>query len=166
MISNRTKLSLCQYLDMHALEFLELLFPKHGLTTGYPMSGGKLYWIQDLLNSATPEQIHSLLDEILRTQGDLRSRISPKYKHDERWDDLIRCLTLDGYKVKGKSLTAVDPTVEGAVSFEDDLSKELARSGLADSDKILQMLEKSASAFRATPPNHNDCLNFIEKFFC
>ncbi len=34
------------------------------------------------------QELRSVLEEIIRTQGDLRYRISAKYRYDERWADL------------------------------------------------------------------------------
>ena len=53
-----------------------------------------------------------MLDEAGRTQGNLRSQVSPKYRYDEREADLSRCLELDGYRVTGNGLEQIEPTME------------------------------------------------------
>ena len=37
---------------------------------------------------AAEEQIHAVLREVVRIKGDLRSRVTPRNRHDERFDDL------------------------------------------------------------------------------
>ena len=58
--------------------------------------------IQQSITDANDEQLHGLLEEVVRTIDDLRYRVSPRYRFDQRWDDLIRCLFLDGYKVENR----------------------------------------------------------------
>ena len=99
-----------------------------------------------------------MLDEVVRTSGDLRARTNPKYRHDQRWEDLLRCLTLDGYRVDGKQVVPVDPTIRGTAAVDDDLSSELKASGLGEAINVLQLLENSPDAFRKAPPDYNACL--------
>jgi hypothetical protein len=110
------------------------------------------------LRDATDGQLMSLLDEIIRTRGDLRTRITPRYRHDERWEDLRRCLELDGYRVDENRLIPIDPTISGEIPIDDDLSSDLRRSGLRQGDEIIQLMETSAEAFRKTPPDYNGSL--------
>jgi hypothetical protein len=86
-------------------------------------------------------------------------RVSPKYRYDERFDDLERCLQLDGYRLDDSGLTSLDPSVVGVVSLDDDLKKELSLSGLPNVTQVIQKLEDSANAFRSSKPNYNACLN-------
>ena len=156
MLSSRTKLSLCQYLYLQDRSFASVLLEKYGLHDNYsvPFIDG----LRSLLLSASEDRVHSLLAEVIRTQGDLRNRVSPRYRYDERWDDLVRCLHLDGYTIRDKDLVAADPTIEASPPLEDDLSSELQRSGLSQALGITQLLEKSADAFRRIPPDYNGCL--------
>jgi hypothetical protein len=159
MLSLRSKLSLCQFLGLQDPGFLRATLQKHEI----PMRGW--YPVEDVVDvvrefifGATAGQLRSLLDEILRTQGDLRSRVSPRYRYDERWADLVRCLELDGYRVEGQNLQTVDPTIEHAAPLEDDLTTEIKRSGLPNVEGTLRVLENSADAYRRTPPDYNGCL--------
>jgi hypothetical protein len=161
MLSRRAKLSLCQLLELQDRSNLRVLFEKHGLYNEYLQAeyGSPLMdIIQQSITDANDEQLHGFLGEIVRTTGDLRYRVYPRYRYDERWDDLIRCLLLDGYKVEDKSLLSVDPAIEGAAPVEDDLTAAIIRSELAEKEEIVRLLESSANAFRRVPPDYNACL--------
>jgi len=160
MLSKRSKLSLCQLLELQDRSYLRVLFEKHGLYSDYLQAeyGSPLMdIIQQSITDANDEQLHGFLEEIVRTTGDLRYRVYPRYRYDQRWDDLIRCLLLDGYKVENSSLASVDPAIEG-VAPEDDLTAEISGSGLAEREEIIRLLESSANAFRRVPPDYNACL--------
>lgn len=164
MISNRSKSSLCLYLTLHNPADVRLFFDRYGIAMDPLLNEGMSFtpYIIDALRSsvfaATSEQLLVLLNGFVRTAGDLRSRISPRYRHDERWDDLCRCLQLDGYKIEGQNLITIEPEIEGASSREDDLTMELKHSRLEEVENILSLLEKSAQDFRKTPPDYNGCL--------
>jgi hypothetical protein len=99
-----------------------------------------------------------LVKELARTQADLRYRVDVGQRHDQRWDDFVRCLELDDYRIEDEKLVAIDPTIGDDPPIEDDFSTELAKTGLAEARQILQMLGRSAEAFREQPPNYNACL--------
>lgn len=123
------------------------------------MGGGvELNHFRQVIRGATQEQLHSLLGEIARTRGDLRNQVTPRYRFDERWEDLQLCLRLDGYIVNQNGVVPVDPTIEGVAVVEDDLSHELRRSGLQEAEDIIRTMENSAEAFRRNPPDYNACL--------
>ena len=94
----------------------------------------------------------------------MRTGVSPRYHFDERWTDLRLCLELDGYakerdeyEMEQDRFVPIEPIIEGAEAVEDDLTKELRRSGLPDIKGIIQVLDGSASAFRNS--DFNGCLN-------
>ena len=100
----------------------------------------------------------------VRTHGVLRYEISPKYRLDERWKDLLLCLELDGYRrgldEYGREMdtfVSTEPAIEGVLAVEDDLTAELRRSGLPDADDISRIIENSADAFRRG--DFNGCLS-------
>lgn len=155
MLSTRTKLSLIQYLQLFSQDLLSLLFRKHHCEVPYHAHTD---YLEDALSKSHPGQVASLLDEIVKTQGDLRSRISPRYRYDERWEDLTRCLLLDNYKIEDKRLVPIEPTLEGVAPVEDDLERELRNSGLHDFEEIIRLLNNSAEDFRKVPPDYNGCL--------
>jgi vacuolar-type H+-ATPase subunit E/Vma4 len=157
MLSSRARFSLYQYLALQDSDFLYTLFRKHGILADQ-VSVSTTRGLDSVLSKARREHIQTLLTEIVKTRGDLRCRVSPRQRYDERWDDLVQCLQLDGYRVDGRTLVTVDPTIEGAASVEDDLSVELRRSRLSEADNVLRMMETSAEAFREIPPNCNACL--------
>src|SRR5438067_1223419 len=128
MISRRTSLSLVQYLALQERVLVGLLFEKYGLAYSEQISCTEAYGLDftrvlsDSMAEARQDKIHAILDEILRTKGDLRSRVTPKYRHDERFDDLERCLFLDGFMIAGNQLVPQDPTITEASPVEDDLT--------------------------------------------
>ena len=164
MIGTRTLRSLAQYLELQAGELIALLLEKHGLHA-YEVSDavqyrtGLLAPLVESLDAGSEPQLSSLLDEIARTSGDLRNRVSPRYRYDERFTDLQRCLQLDGYLFEGNNLIPVDPSIVGTPPVEDDLTRELAESGLPKSSEVVRKLNESAESFRASTPNYNASLN-------
>jgi len=160
MIGSRTRYSLAQFLELHETAFAVVLVSKHGIRIS--VEDGKLLTeLAGCLRSASDERLLPLVEEIVRTGGDLRARVNPKYRYDERFSDLCRCLQLDGYLVEGKNLTQTDPSISDAPSLDDDLLQELKASGLSDAEEIAQKINASSESFRSSPPNYNACLNDI-----
>jgi hypothetical protein len=157
MISRRTQLSLIQYLELQEFAFTNLMLEKHGIAADY--SYQSLERLNSAIKEASTEKTHALLDEIIRTSGDLRNRISPRYRYDERFSDLEKCLLLDGYEIKSHKLTPIDPTIIETPSLEDDLTKILNQSGLSEAAAILKKLSDSAEAFCKSEPDFNGSLN-------
>ena len=87
MISDRTKLSLSQYLELRQDDLLSVLFEKHGLE----YFGKGIDQLVEAIRLVQSDQMSSLLDEIFRTEGNLRYNVNPKYRYDERRADLIQC---------------------------------------------------------------------------
>ena len=164
MISNRTRSSLCLYLSLHNPADVRILLDRHGIAMDNLLIRGMTYtpYVTDGLRSsilaATSEQLLDLLEGFVKTSGDLRSRISPRYRHKERWEDLFRCLLLDGYRVEGEKLILLDTSIDGVEPLEDDLTSELNRSGLESVTELLRIIDKSAEDFRKMPPDYNGCL--------
>jgi len=156
MLSKRTRLSVCQLLGAIEADFVHMLLVKHD----FPARDK--YHAQELLKQGlqgTPDHLQGLLDEIVRTRADLRAHRWGNTEHfDERWEDLARCLSLQGYRLDDGTLIAVDPTIEGTVQIEDDLVSELKRSRLNECQPVLLALEKSADDFRRIPADYNGCL--------
>lgn len=99
-----------------------------------------------------------VLSEVVATQGDLRTRVNPKYRFDERMRDLKQCLLLDGYIVQDERLVQTDPSIADAAPLEDDLMEALQNSGASRAQEIIAKINDSAGAFRATPPDYNASL--------
>jgi hypothetical protein len=115
--------------------------------------------LRDALTRIGRQEALSLLDEVARTEGDLRNRVAPRYRFDERWADLAKCLLLDGYLLGDKRFTPTDPSISDAVPLEDDLVQALRSCGAPHADDIIRKINDSSEAFRAQPPNYNACLN-------
>ena len=178
-LSQRSKLSLCQFLTLFDRDDLIPLFGKYGLSTdelenrwGHRQSTAAA--VREAVLPASASQLEGLVQELARTHGSMRTGVSPRYGFDDRWDDLRLCLELDGYTkerneydsvgdcffpVELDCFVPIEPVIEGADSVEDDLTKELQRSGLSDTEDILRVLDGSASAFRND--DFNGCLNNV-----
>jgi hypothetical protein len=161
MIGSRTRYSLAQFLELHETAFVVVLVSKHGIRISVEEDKRLLTELTGCLRSANDERLQSLLEEIARTGRDLRARVNPKYRYDERFSDLCRCLQLDGYFFEGESLTQTDPSIGDAPSFDDDLLQELKASALSDAEEIVGKINASSESFRSSPPNYNACLNDV-----
>lgn len=158
MIGSRTRLSLAQFLELQEYGVCTVLLNKYGIDSSlYPSQ--LLFGLKDLLSTMDQHRLLMLMDEIVRTDGDLRARVNPKYRFDERWADLTRCLVLDGYLVSGKQLIPIDPSISDAAAIDDDLIRELKACGAPRANEIIRKINDSSDAFRASPPNYNACLN-------
>lgn len=163
MISSRTRYSLIQFLDLQYDIFVIGLLRKYDLRTIGNCQEGRLFDFLDTnINlKDNREKLLLLVEEIARTSGDLRTRVIPHYRFDERFDDLRRCLQLDGYLIEEKSLTQIDPSINDAPPLDDDLIKVLKSSSLPEANDIIQKINDSTNAFTKLSPDYNACLNSI-----
>lgn len=159
MLSQRSLGSLAQFLELYDASFVLVLFSKHGLRLTVEGSALLLAVNSALQSQRESSAVAAMLEEMIRTRGDLRNRVTPRYRFDERFEDLTRCLLLDGYKAEGKTLVPLDPSIAETPPIEDDLVRALAAIDLDSNRAILQKLNDSAEAFRKTPPNYNACVN-------
>ena len=160
MLSSRTIYSLAQYLALQDQNFAGTLLTKHGLNGwSVQITTQVLSDAVAALQAGNEDHLSGLLDELAITRLDLRSRVSPKYRYDERFEDLLRCLQLDGYRLDDSGLTSLDPSVVGVPALDDDLKMELSASRLPSVAQVIQKLDDSANAFRSSNPNYNACLN-------
>ena len=174
-LSQRSKFSLCQFLALFERDDLVLLLGKYGLSTWGTQNRNAA--LREAVLQASVLQLGSLVQELARTHDSMRSGVAPRYRFDERWRDLCLCLKLDGYAkeqrndygpfgppavqgIEGKELACfvpIEPVIEGADPGEDDLIRELKRSGLSESEEIIRVLGNSADNFRGN--DFNGCLN-------
>lgn len=160
MIGSRSRYSLAQFLELQETSFVIVLMNKHG--TRISIENGKLIMaLVDNLRSLPDEDVLFVLNEIIRTRGDLRARVNPKYRFDERLADLIRCLELDGYFIRDEQLIQADPSISDTPPLDDDLIQELKASGLPSATEIISKIDGSSESFRKSTPNYNACLNDI-----
>ena len=162
MLSNRTKISLAQFLALQTDGAIALLCEKHGVEAPrFDYFPDRLSAFRGWLSKATEDPVMAILDEIIRTHSTVRAHVSPKYMFDERWEDLVRCLKLDGYHIdmSARTIRPVDPTIPAALPIEDDLTAEVGKSQLPEAAQIVSLLEKSGAAFRQSPPDFNGCLS-------
>lgn len=155
VVTKRTKLSLCQFLDLFDQDVVHILLEKHDITAwGYSQTE-----ISQALSEASQGSSESLIDELVRTNGDLRNRVSPRYRFDERWKDFKKCLLLDGFNVEEKAILRLEPVIESTEPVEDDLSNELNISTLASATEVIRHIKLSAESFRNSSPDYNACLS-------
>jgi len=154
IVTKRTKFSLCQFLDLFDRDVVHVLLEKHGIKAwGYSQTE-----LSEVLSEADHGSIEKLIEEAVRTNGDLSNRVSPRYRFNERWSDFEKCLLLDGFKIQNKEILTLEPVIEGAQPLEDDLTNELETSGLPWTDEIVRLIRLSAESFRKSTPDYNACL--------
>ena len=154
MILNlRTKISLSQLLDIFEYAWINILFEKYSLSNNCQN-------ITDIKDILITENIIPLIQEVVLTKRALRSKISPKYKFEDRWDDFEKCLLLDGYRInENYTISSIEPSVDGVIAMEDDLITEINQSSLSKRDAIIQLIKKSEEAFKQVIPDYNGCLS-------
>lgn len=114
--------------------------------------------IQDIKGSIFfSSSLDSLISELISTKQDLRSRISPKYKFDERWNDFEKCLFLDGYKIENNILISIEPNIDGVIALEDDFTIEINSSTFSKKEDVKRLINESAEAFKNS--DYNQCLS-------
>ena len=157
-LSNRSKLSLCQFLLLFRSTSLRLLLDKYGIPHDIEeehVGDVTAVLTESVCEAASATQLGNVVQEIARTARTLRCEVEPRYRFDQRWEDLLLCLELDGYGAeRGPMLggttriVAIEPTIDGAAAVDDDLSRQLEATGLPDADEIARLLDSSATAFR------------------
>lgn len=160
-------ISLAQYLALQTPETLLLLFEKHGLDTS-GLEDARRYrtdptlGIRGALEAANDSQIVALMQEIARTEGDLRYRVNPKYRYDQRWRDLMGFLELDRFVVRDAEFRRTEPVIAGAPPLADDLRNELENSGLPRAAEVQRLIDQSVAAFTGADPDYNAALETHE----
>lgn len=158
MPSLRTLASLAQLLAMFPSQIAIVLISKHGLEISVERDR-ELFDINNALrDQANLPGCLAIIDEVVRTNGDLSNQIKPRYRFTERYEDLKRCLSLDGYAVGERELLPLDPSINDTPPIEDDLHRALKSSRLEGADEISCKLNDSAESFRRAPPDFNACL--------
>jgi hypothetical protein len=164
MVSNRTRLSLCQFLSLQDHAFVSILFEKHGINQLNvelnPNRNLLLHVIRDRVMAADQASLVGLLIEISGTTEDLFNRI-PRQLNEGfggRLRDLENCLLLDGYRIEQGRLVEMDPEPGGMPLLEDEAIAAIRDRTLPDSEEIIRLLSNSAEDFTRQPPDYNGCL--------
>jgi hypothetical protein len=158
MIGSRARHSLAQFLELQEPVVSIVLFSKYGAQHLSLAHSQLLFGLLHLVRDLDDRTLMQVLAEIVATQGDLRARVNPKYRFDERLHDLKQCLLLDGYAVQDAKLVQIDPSIADATPLEDELVVALQSSGAPRATEIVAKIADSAQAFRATPPDYNAAL--------
>jgi len=163
-ISDRSKYALCQLLELFSVGKIDTLLRKYGLQAeeleNYPIRdmqiGDVPVLVRDEILQSPPPLIENVLKEFGMKHNSFRQDVNPRYRFDQHWQDLCRNLYLDGYRVEKISESSwtyryefipIEPQIDSVKPVEDDLTKEIRRSGLPNSDDICRMLDESAQAF-------------------
>lgn len=157
VIGNRTRHSLAQLLEQQEPALIVTLLSKYGARVSINYSSVTQGAV-NAVRSLPDHQVMDVLAEVVATAGDLRFRVNPKYRFDERMHDLTQCLLLDGYRLDGKQLRQTDPSIAGAHPIDDDLIEALKTCGAPRRDEIIRKIGDSEQAFRASPPDYNAAL--------
>lgn len=151
IFSTSTNISLSQFLELFEISLTNILFEKYSMDTDCRN-------IQDIKESiSSSNSLDSLISELISTKQDLRSRISPKYKFDERWNDFEKCLFLDGYKIENNILISIEPNIDGVIPLEDDFTIEINSSTFSKKEDVKRLINESAEAFKNS--DYNQCLS-------
>ncbi|HFT7758475.1 TPA: hypothetical protein ACGR44_005089, partial [Enterobacter hormaechei] len=111
MIGQRTRYSLAQFMELQEPINSIVLLGKYGVQHLSLPHGQLLYGLLNTLRDLDDRTLMLALAEVVATTGDLRARVNPKYRFDERLHDLTQCLLLDGYIIKDKKLVQTDPSI-------------------------------------------------------
>ena len=95
MIGTRTRYSLAQFLELQEPMMSVVLLSKYGVQHLSLPQSHLLFGLLNTLRGLDDRLLLLVLAEIVATQGDLRARVNPKYRFDERMHDLTQCLLLD-----------------------------------------------------------------------
>lgn len=158
MIGQRTRYSFAQFLELQEPAISIVLLGKYGVQHLSLSQRNLLYELLNTLQGLDDRVLMLALAEVVATAGDLRTRVNPKYRFDERMHDLTQCLLLDGYIIQDKKLLQTDPSIVDAAPLEDDLIEALRNSGAPRAQEIIAKINDSAGAFRAIPPDYNASL--------
>lgn len=158
MLSARTLSSLAQLLALFPSQVAVVILSKHGLRINIEHGRGLVDINNALRDQADSPGCLAILEEVVRTNGDLSKQIKPRYRFTERFDDLKRCLTLDGYRVSERDMVPLDPSISDTPSVEDELVQSIKATDLDPSEAIVRKLGDSAESFRRVPPDYNGCL--------
>lgn len=158
MIGTRARHSFAQFLELQESAVSIVLLGKYGVQHLSLSQGQLLHGLLNTLRSLDDRTLMYALAEVVATSGDLRARVNPKYRFDERMHDLTQCLLLDGYIVQDRKLVQTDPSIADAAPLEDDLIVALQNSGAPRRMEIIAKINDSAESFRATPPDYNASL--------
>lgn len=158
MIGSRTRHSLAQFLELQEAAVSLVLLAKYGVQHLSLSPKQLLYGLLNTVRGLDDRTLILVLAEIVATAGDLRARVNPNYRFDERMRDLTQCLLLDGYILQEAKLVQVDPSIADAAPLEDDLLTALQNSGAPRAQEIIAKIGDSAQSFRATPPDYNAAL--------
>ena len=149
-LTNRTKISLVQLLDIFEKIQIKILFEKHSIFSDCRN-------IEDIKEAVLSNNLQELIKELISTKQTLRRQIEPKYTFEERWNDFDKCLFLDGYKVGSNSLISIEPIIDGVIAFEDELTNELINSTFSKKNEVKSFISESAEAFKNS--DFNQCLS-------
>lgn len=153
-LTNRTKTSLAQLFDLIEYQYINIIFGKYS----FPATCDNIEDSQNNLFESKGD-IVSLLNEVISTQKTLKNKVPSKTSFNQQWDDLVKCLLLDGYRIEGNNIIPIEPDVDGVIAIEDDLTTEIRNSSLSKRNDIIRIINESAEGFKNATPDYNSCLS-------
>jgi len=158
MIGLRTRHSLVQFLATQEPAVSIVMLGKYGVQHMALSSNHLLSGLLNIVRDLDDRTLMLVVAEVAATLRDLRARVSPKARFDERLHDLTQCLLLDGYALQDAQLVRVDPSIGDEAPVEDELIVALQNSGAPQAADVVTKIADSAQAYRATPPDYNAAL--------
>ena len=149
-LTNRTKISLVQLLDIFEKLQVKILFEKYSIYSDCRN-------IEDIKESVLSNNLQELIKELILAKQTFRNKITPKYTFEERWNDFEKCLFLDGYKIQNNAIISIEPNIDGVVAFEDELTSELVSSTFLKKEEVKNLINESTEAFKNS--DFNQCLS-------
>lgn len=149
-LTNRTKISLVQLLDIFEKVQVKILFEKYSISSNCRN-------IEDIKYVVLSKNLQELIKELILAKQTFRNKITPKYIFEERWDDFEKCLFLDGYKIQNNTIISIEPSIDGVIAFEDELTSELLSSTFFKKEEVKNLINESAEAFKNS--DFNQCLS-------
>ncbi|MCE5271143.1 hypothetical protein LLH00_07655 [bacterium] len=150
MFSRRTRISIAQLLRYLPYEIVSDIADKYNIDVF-----GDVF---SKIKNADFECLMLVVQETVNKKNSLRTEVQPRYKFDEQWADLEKCLMLDGYRFENGDVVRFDPDLGESAFCEDDLYKEIENSGLSANREIIHLLEQSADDFRKADADLNGAL--------
>lgn len=150
-LSNKTKISLSQFLQMFGTQHINELFDKYDIERISSKSD-----ISHRIKQTNSDKISHLVREIISTSCSLNNReyLCNFYDNwggfEQRLNDLQKCLFLDGYKAIKDELIKIEPNIEGVIAFDDELTNRLRSCDLLSRQDIIDCIENSANHFKSS----------------
>jgi hypothetical protein len=157
--SRQVYASVAQAIDALTQDASSVLLEKH---VGSVDARNGMRAVLEALRRSPDEAVGPLIAELVSQRSQLRHSTPTRHVFDSRVEDLERWLFHDGLSIdEAMRIVSTAPAVEETTGIRDQIFVELAESRL-DSDRALeQLLNASAAAFVASPPDFNEATSKV-----